>query len=137
MAPSPEPGIPSPQSWPAAGKGIEVRSDVLKKVAAQLQADYDKLDGDGAGTAAALVDYCEQLDTGELGNYTGGKAMTESSKKAYNSISRTYTSLLATYKSAIDTINQTVKNYESAEDANLKTADGVKPSTNSNTKSFN
>lgn len=138
MAPPPEPGgIPSPQSWPAAGKGVEVHRNVLKKVAEQLQADYDKLSGEGAGTSAALVDNCEQLDTGELGNYTGGKAMAESSKKAYTAINRTYSSMLSTYKSAIDTINQTVKNYESAEDASQQTADGVKPSTNSNTKSFN
>lgn len=149
MAPAPEPkspGIPSPQSWPSASKGFEVDRSVLKKVAQQLQADYDKLAGEGAGTEADLVDHCAQLDVGELGQYPGGTAMAGSTSKAYLAIKLKYVGLLSAYKSVIDTLNQTTKNYGAAEDANehasgghqlVTASDGNQAPTNVNTRSFN
>lgn len=139
MAPEPQPrnGIQSPQSWPSASKGFEIDRDVLKKIAQQLQADYNKLAGEGAGTEADLVDHCEQLDAGELGQYSGGEAIAGSTKKAYTAIKQKYTGLLAVYKTVIDTLNQNAKNYGAAEDATEQASGGRQPSSNTNTKSFN
>jgi hypothetical protein len=134
--------LQGPKDWPSAKDEIFVHHDDLKKIAKELQADLDELNGTGKGSLYDLQYNCQIGDT-EFGvdpkNYIAAQGLSQSTQNAYNKISEVYTAFLTAYQQVIDSINSTVDNYGKANDqviqaANQVPANGQTPTNSSGTQ---
>lgn len=102
------------------GKEIVVHRDALKDIYKQLQADRDLYDNGGSGAPRDFADNA-LVNQSALGDYPASRGLGQSCSTAYNSVQASYNTFLTQYQALIDTIKQTVDNYQRAEDANTQT----------------
>jgi hypothetical protein len=106
--------------FPTAGKEIVVHRDALRDIYKKLQADRDLYDNGGSGDPRDFADH-GLVNHSALGNYPASQGLSQSCTQAYNTIKGSYDTFLAQYQALIETIKQTVDNYQRAEDANMQT----------------
>lgn len=130
--------LQGPQDWPSAKDQIFVHHDDLKKIAKELQADLDELNGSGKGSLYDLQ-YNGQIGDTEFGvdqkNYLAAVGLSQSTQNAYAKVSEVYQGFLTSYQQVIDSLNAAVDNYGTANDqviaaANQVSTGGQQPTTN-------
>lgn len=106
--------------FPTAGKELVVHRDALRDIYKKLQADRDLYDNGGTGGPRDFADNA-MVNHSALGNYPASRGLSQSCSQAYSTIQSSYNTFLTQYQALIDTIKQTVDNYQRAEDANTTT----------------
>jgi hypothetical protein len=111
-----------PADLPSVGKEVIVHRDKLADVAKVLRGDHDLLAGRGDGSLDSFQVTVGHDPKGlvtqiELGDYPASNGLEQTCKNAYDHISSVYSSFLDAYDGFINSLDQTAKNYNNAEDA--------------------
>ncbi|GAA2086244.1 hypothetical protein [Actinomadura alba] len=122
MAPTNEPRT-FPRELPSAGQEIQVDRRILRSVHGELEKDLQDLKSWKPGTLNDLQsDDQGRVEKEHLGNYPAAQGLSQTTKNAYNQITRVYGEFITAYEGLINAIDRSASTHGEAERANTDAA---------------